>query len=62
MLTTATIAQNKRDPFNWPALQRNDLISATCGLSSERDMIHMTKPSMRQNKRLESANLCCDDI
>ena len=51
-----------RDPFNWPSLNRNDLMSATGGLKGANDLFEMTKPNLRPKKRLESANLRCDDI
>jgi len=54
--------QNSRDPFNWPAMQRSDLMSATGGLREARDLCQMTKPNIRPKKRLESANLRTNDI
>ena len=63
MLTAAgDPSNNPRDPFNWPAMQRKDLMSATGGLSSARDLFHMKKDNIRQKRRVESANLRCDDI
>jgi len=54
--------QNQRDPFNWPSLQRKDLMSATNGLQADKDLFKMIKENLRPKSRLESANLQNDDI
>ena len=54
---------NGRDPFNWPVLNRNDLMSVSGGLGNgSKDLFQMKKGDMVQKKRLESANLNNEDI
>ena len=51
-----------RDPFNWPALNRRDTVSATGGLDQRTDLFHMTTQNLRCRSRKESTNLHNDDI
>ena len=63
MTTLAPATAYNRDPFNWPSLNRKDLMSATGGLGNgSSDLFEMTKSNLRPKKRLESANLRADDI
>jgi|FrelakmetLWP11LW_1041352.scaffolds.fasta_scaffold232964_1 hypothetical protein len=58
----AAVEHDQRDPFNWPSLQRKDLMSATNGLKADKDLFKMIKENLRPKSRLESANLQNDDI
>ena len=49
------------DPFNWPSLQRKDLMS-NYTLNEKRDLFRMTVPNMRPKTRDNSSNLRIDDI
>ena len=49
------------DPFNWPSLQRKDLMSNQT-LNEKRDLFRMTVPCMRPKTRDGSSNLRIDDI
>jgi len=60
-MLTATEPQQS-DAFNWPSLQRKDLMSATGGLSADRDLFKMIKENIRPKSRLDSANLNNADI
>ena len=53
---------SSKDPFNWPSLNRKDLMSATGGLTSGKDLDSMIKPHLRPKTRQESSNLRNDDI
>lgn len=61
-LTAAPSPTQARDPFNWPSLQRNDLMSATGGLTSQKDLFNMVKENLRPKKREASSNLDNGDI
>ena len=51
----------KRDAFNWPALNRKDLLSQTGGLTNC-DGFDMKTSNMRLKNRMTSANLTTQDI
>ena len=51
-MSTTAIGDQPRDPFNWPPMQRADLMSATGGLQGNRDLFRMKKENMVPKKRL----------
>ena len=62
-VTEANVTRSSaKDPFNWPSLNRKDLMSATGGLASGKDLDSMIKPHLRPKTRQESSNLKNDDI
>ena len=62
-ITGGDVKANGRDPFNWPSLNRKDLMSASGGLGNgSKDLFQMKKQDMVQKKRFESANLQNEDI
>ena len=61
-MSATETSPTKPDPFNWAFPKRCDLMSATGGLSSARDMFHMKKANVRPKSRLESSNLRTEDI
>lgn len=54
-------ASPKRDAFNWPSLNRKDLLSHTGGLSNL-DGFETRTLNMRAKSRMVSANLTTNDI
>ena len=50
----------KFDPFNWPALNRSDLISQK--ILNSTDGFAMKVGNLRPKQRMFSANLATDDI
>ena len=57
-------SQKKPDPFNWPPMQRADLMSRSA-LSFEKDNFAMKTPVMMKlnsKARVASQNLDTDDI
>ena len=54
-------ADKMLDPFDWPSLQRKDLMS-NCPLNGQKDLFRMTVPTRIAKKRDQSKNLDCQDI
>ena len=54
-------APGRFDPYNWPAMNRCDLMSRTA-LSQEKDLIWLKTPHMQNKNRRMSQNLVTSDI
>jgi len=62
MTTIAAAGRPSRDDFNWPALNRKDLLSHTGGLSKDMDGFDTRTVNFRNRYRVTSANLTTNDI
>ena len=62
MTTVAAAGKASRDDFNWPSLNRKDLLSHTGGLSKDKDGFETRTMAFRPKCRVTSANLTTKDI